>query len=273
MIPTETPEDLEPVDSRHRDVEEDQIRGLAPNALERLFAVDGLGHDVPLVLKVVRQHVENLALVVDDEDLAERRAHPAPQLTAGRGMRRNSHLSRTSLPPLGEARGSAQVARACRRDFDDRAAWSCHDPARRDPRVRPLMTDARRRRARAALLLAARSERSPCAGTGGGSSAPRRCESQDGGQARPTVGSPSSRRTGGSPSPPGLVGGARDDDSTPSPSWRADARAARGDEGRRTRSGHMRRRLCPGSVGCAPPPSPRNLVPSEEAVGAGSGVV
>ena len=152
MIPTETPEDLEPVDSRHRDVEEDQIRGLAPNALERLFAVDGLGHDVPLVLKVVRQHVENLALVVDDEDLAERRAHPAPQLTAGRGMRRNSHLSRTSLPPLGEARGSAQVARACRRDFDDRAAWSCHDPARRDPRVRPLMTDARRRRARAALL-------------------------------------------------------------------------------------------------------------------------
>ncbi len=47
MIPTETSEDLEAVHSRHRDVEEDEVRRLAPNTLERLFAVDGLGHGVP----------------------------------------------------------------------------------------------------------------------------------------------------------------------------------------------------------------------------------
>src|SRR5437870_13071409 len=153
MIPTEPPQDLEPVESRHRDVEEDEIRALAPNTLERLFSVEGLGHGVPLVLEVVRQHAENLALVVDDEDLAERRVHPALQLTAGRGVRRNSHLPRSSLEPHGEALGPAQVARSGRREFEDRAVWApCDDPARGDPRVWPLRTDASRRRVPAALI-------------------------------------------------------------------------------------------------------------------------
>ena len=119
MIPTEPPQDLEPVESRHRDVEEDEIRALAPNTLERLFSVEGLGHGVPLVLEVVRQHAENLALVVDDKDPAERRVHPALQLTAGRGVRRNSSL---------EALLNHSVRRAARR------RWRARPPRIRRPR-------------------------------------------------------------------------------------------------------------------------------------------
>jgi hypothetical protein len=68
-------------------------------------------------------------------------------------VRRNSHLSRRSLEPLGEARGPAQVARSGRSEFEDRAAWSpCDGAARGEPRVWPLRTDASRRRVPTALI-------------------------------------------------------------------------------------------------------------------------
>ena len=66
--PPQLPADVEPVDSRQQQIEEHQIRRLAPHCRQPFGAGPGRGHLVPLAAQIELEQLENIGLVLDDDD-------------------------------------------------------------------------------------------------------------------------------------------------------------------------------------------------------------
>ena len=67
--PAKAPAGLEPVQPRHRDVEDDRVDAVAAQSVERLLAVAGQLDVVALQLEGTAERVPDGGLVVDDENL------------------------------------------------------------------------------------------------------------------------------------------------------------------------------------------------------------
>ncbi len=85
----QAPADLEAVDARHRDVEDDRLVGRGAEALERLVAVARPGHVIVFERQRAGQRVLHGGLVVDDQYACllghDRGAAVSARAAAGRG--------------------------------------------------------------------------------------------------------------------------------------------------------------------------------------------
>ncbi len=104
-LAAQTLADLEPVEPRQHDVEDDEVERVLVEAPERLFAVARLDDRVPVPLERVREQGLNRFLVVDEEDgrrelgigafaqaRGRRRAYYSPAMDAARPRTRGRRL-------------------------------------------------------------------------------------------------------------------------------------------------------------------------------------
>ncbi len=68
VVSTKALEHVETAETGQPDVEEDQVRALGFNFAERLFAIDGPSHGVPLAFEEFGYGVEDFDLVLDKQD-------------------------------------------------------------------------------------------------------------------------------------------------------------------------------------------------------------
>ena len=68
VVSTKALEHVETAETGQPDVEEDQVRALALNSAERLLAIDGPSHGIPLAFEVFGYGVEDFDLVLDKQD-------------------------------------------------------------------------------------------------------------------------------------------------------------------------------------------------------------